>query len=362
MNILLVIIIEIVSIAILSSLLDWIIKQLLPKKPAFIHFVIVLILTVVAAVATVAEFRYQANLPHPGISSPSINTGSPSQPSWVWISNTPRLNLWDIQMLSYDDGWIVGGWCCNPWMSTIKHWDGLTWENIANPGQYQLFTINMLNQNEGWAGGQFGKLLYYKDGLWQKYPSPTDKDIVDISMVSEQEGWAISNSGYPSQDSQILKYLNNEWQIYASGYKNLNGIDMTSRTDGWIVGGNGQLLHFDGQNWKAITSPTNGFIYRVQMLSNNVGWASGWDGLLLSYNNGVWRVVDSPSKTRFYSIDFVSPGEGWIAGDKLFHLKDGVWTEESFPNSSDTISAIDMIDKNNGWGIGLSDALVIQYR
>lgn len=364
MNILLVIMIGIVAVTILSVLLDWLIKQYLPNRPTSIHIIIVIMLIIVATVAIVAELRYQANLRDSGVSSTLSNNANPSQPSWVWISNTPRLNFWDIQILSYDDGWLVGGWCCDPWISIINHWDGLTWENVANPGQYQLFTINMINPNEGWAGGQFGELLYYKDGLWQKYQSPTGKDIVDISMVSDREGWAISNSGYSSEGSQILKFSDGEWTVFASDYKSLHGIDMTSSTNGWIVGGNGQLLHYDGNNWNVFASPTNGYIYRVQMISDEIGWASGWNGLLLSYNDGEWKVFPSPDqshKDRFYSIDFISPTEGWIAGEKIYHLKNGIWAEEAYPDSN-TICAIDMIDSINGWGVGMNDALVIQYR
>ncbi len=264
-------------------------------------------------------------------------------------------------MLSDTDGWAVGGWCCDPWISKILHWNGSAWKSQANPGQYQLFTIDLQDISNGWAGGQFGEILRLQDNQWQKISSPTNFDIIQISMVSNTIGWAIARKASTlSEDSQILKFSNNQWNVYTSEYLGLNGIDMVSKSDGWIVGGNGLILHFDGNNWSPTISPTTGYLYRIQMLSSTTGWAAGWDGILLMYADGIWQEFETEAKTRFYAIDFISADEGWLAGERIYHYKNGLLSQEHNP-STNTIFALDLLSSMQGWGVGFSDAPIIYY-
>ncbi len=121
----------------------------------------------------------------------SVQMLLPCQGTWVEVDSPTSENLWAIDMLSSSEGWAVGGYCCDPWISTILHYNGVAWEVVSSPTWHQLFALDMVSQNEGWAGGQFGGLLHYSGGEWQIADSPTEIDIRDIDMVSEDEGWAV---------------------------------------------------------------------------------------------------------------------------------------------------------------------------
>jgi hypothetical protein len=61
---------------------------------------------------------------------------------------------------------------------------------------------------------------------------------------------------------------------------------MTSSFDGWIVGDNGLILQWNGEQWRLIMSRTSANLNAVSMSSLNKGWAVGEDGTILRYNTG----------------------------------------------------------------------------
>ena len=65
----------------------------------------------------------------------------------------------------------------------------------------------------------------------------------------------------------------------------LNSVSMTSKQNGWAVGQNGSILHWDGNHWSITQSPTTLNLNAVQFLSANDGWAAGDDGTILHWDS-----------------------------------------------------------------------------
>jgi hypothetical protein len=65
----------------------------------------------------------------------------------------------------------------------------------------------------------------------------------------------------------------------AANNANLNSIDMISSTDGWAVGSDGIIIHWDGVSWSNVTSPTGAWLSCVDMVSSTDGWIVGADGV-----------------------------------------------------------------------------------
>jgi len=53
---------------------------------------------------------------------------------------------------------------------------------------------------------------------------------------------------------------------------------MINSTDGWAVGSDGCIIHWDGTNWNKVTSPTTAWLNSVDMISSTDGWIVGADG------------------------------------------------------------------------------------
>ena len=70
-------------------------------------------------------------------------------------------------------------------------------------------------------------------------------------------------------------------------------LDMITSNDGWAVGSDGCILHWDGKNWNNVASPTTVWLSCVDMVSSTDGWIAGADGLYR------WQKVDG------FSIDYL---------------------------------------------------------
>jgi len=54
---------------------------------------------------------------------------------------------------------------------------------------------------------------------------------------------------------------------------------MINSADGWAVGSDGCIIHWDGKSWSNVTSPTVAWFSCVDMVSSTDGWIAGADGM-----------------------------------------------------------------------------------
>jgi hypothetical protein len=88
---------------------------------------------------------------------------------------------------------------------------------------------------------------------------------------------------------------------------------MINSNDGWIVGANGTILHWDGFAWSIVTSPTTCALHSVFMITSNDGWAVGED--IIHWNGSEWSLVTDPLTDGYYfSVFMLSSDEGWAVG------------------------------------------------
>jgi hypothetical protein len=151
-----------------------------------------------------------------------------------------------------------------------------------------------------------------------------------------------------------------EWVTYTSTGTTLRDVYMVTATNGWAVGDNGQLVHFDGSTWTAATSPTSASIRGLKMLSATSGWAVGTGGVILRYNGSSWTLATSPTSQDLYSVDLVSASDGWACGKGgvLLRYNGASWSVATSPTMQD-LNAVDMVASSAVWVAG--DAGVI-YR
>lgn len=118
----------------------------------------------------------------------------------------------DIQMLSPDDGWIVGI-SESDGMGLTLRWNGTSWESIPNPGVDKR--------------------------TW----------LYSVSAVSPDNAWALGLSGGSSYDNSVVYHWNGtEWSEKGVGNMGLTRILMLAEDNGVVIGY--LRLHcWDGQTW-----------------------------------------------------------------------------------------------------------------
>ncbi|MBF0451375.1 MAG: DUF1566 domain-containing protein [Candidatus Magnetomorum sp.] len=98
-------------------------------------------------------------------------------------------------------------------------------------------------------------------------------------------------------------------QVYTGIQSHLFSVWGRSANDVYAVGNSGQIIHFDGTDWRSLESGTQSNLNAIWGNDNQL-YAVGDDGTLLSYENDLWIQIDIPFTTRLTGI--------WGANDTIF--------------------------------------------
>lgn len=155
-----------------------------------------------------------------------------------------------------------------------------------------------------------------------------------------------------------------EWEVVESPTTNsLNAVYFLTEDDGWAVGANGTILHYDGGEWSVVESPTTEYLVDVHFVSPDDGWAISETGIVLHYSSSSWG-IDTNLAGRPEDIFFLTSTSGWIAsagwcrtssgkqGDAIFQYDGSSWHDIS-PGAWN-IYSIHFVSENNGWAAGFS--------
>ncbi len=126
-------------------------------------------------------------------------------------------------------------------------------------------------------------------------------------------------------------------------------LDILSATDGWAVGG--EIMHFDGQSWSAVSNPASGPIFDVDMVNTSDGWAVEVFGGILHYDGSSWQ--SSAAVPHYLNcVAMASSSDGWIGGDGVFlRYEGGQWTvAQEVPGEE--VASITMLSPTSGWAVG----------
>ncbi|GEM_PF-1824886 len=217
--------------------------------------------------------------------------------------------------------------------------------------------------------------------------------IFAISMVSSDEGWAIAqrtvdNTAPDATGANApLTYLllhdhNGIWTAITSPFSaRPEAISMVSSSDGWLVGNDGLIAHYDGHSWSKVQSPTAQPLSSIKMVSATDGWASGVTespndpALILHYNGNSWQLQSNLILPQISYTSDLQPqpdGEVWalaemssdinppvadsgtaapIDASALLYYDGHQWHEQdTVPNVS--FHDLEMISSQEGWMLG----------
>ena len=89
-------------------------------------------------------------------------------------------------MVSDDEGWVTG-------KNVLLRRDKGRW--VATEGSYRrLHSIDMLSQDEGWIVGNFGTILHWNGTIWNPVENPAQERqqrLRSVSFSSPENGWVL---------------------------------------------------------------------------------------------------------------------------------------------------------------------------
>jgi hypothetical protein len=286
-----------------------------------------------------------------------------------------EMHLNSIDMLSSNEGWIVGGTLEG---GITLRWDGVSWSVIENPFENAWLSswfdsVDMLSSNEVWAVGNCGTILRWDGVSWSEVESPVENAWFNsIDILSSNEVWivggmAVEDDNAPRTNGIILRWDGVSWSVIENPFENawfdswFDSVDMLSSNEGWIVGGTseyGIILRWDGVSWSEVESPVeNAWFNSIDILSSNEVWIVGGTfggGTILRWDGLSWSVFETPTPNFPYSVNVISSNEGWAVSQGGTILRwDGVnWSEVESPVENAWFNSIDILSSNEGWIVG----------
>jgi photosystem II stability/assembly factor-like uncharacterized protein len=329
-------------------------------------------------------------------------------PRWIcWGPGVPdpcRNRLNDVEVTpgsGGDDVWTVGD------AGTILHWDGQAWANIPSGTSAHLFGVAMVSNTKGWAVGSDGVILEWNGSDWTVL-SPQSQDwyraiaiipgtaptqawapgdrggvgsflhydgvkwetkigdyfplfggtLYDLSMLDNENGWAVGGKlGWSGMEGQLSQWDGERWQDRGAVNDQLHGVDMINANDGWAVGEEGSIYHWDGDSWTALDTAFEENLWGIDMLAANDGWAVGEEGTLAHWNGSEWT-DHSSYLMRFglRSVALASSNEGWAVGEGgvILHWNGSPWNAVviSTHRKLESVTMSPGSGGNDGWAVG----------
>jgi hypothetical protein len=165
---------------------------------------------------------------------------------------------------------------------------------------------------------------------------------------------------------------------------NFNSAFFNSASDGWVVGTDGVIVHFDGVNYGTVTSPTINNFTSISFgppltgpINQDDGWAVGnasvADGLLAHeptiyhWNGFAWtKGVAIGTTNNLNSVFMLNSGDVWAVGGGnrttatctnavcpvILHFTGGAWNTITPPPGAYILNSIFMVSANEGWAVG----------
>jgi photosystem II stability/assembly factor-like uncharacterized protein len=209
-------------------------------------------------------------------------------------------------------------------------------------------------------------------GTWDLVNSPVSSDLKSVSMVSKSNGWIVGDGGI------ILHWNGNEWSTVDSPTtQHLYAIKMISATNGWAMGNYGTILHWDGSSWSSAASPTSAILLSMDFVSPTEGWAVGYStpctgkrlGTILKWDGSAWStVLDSINDIGYRTVEALSSDNVWVIGFyqqatcpptqyhsqilDIAHWDGQLWNDKIESHCNDWINSLALMPDNTGWAGG----------
>jgi len=191
---------------------------------------------------------------------------------------------------------------CNPscqinitaWYNTVLRTTngGASWTKQTNLGRRGLLKdIYFVDSLEGWAVGWNKTILHTTDGgaSWSSQTSPVDSDFTGVSFTDANNGWISGYGGLSQNSSSSILYTENggdSWTMHSDSITKQTywqGIHTDIDGSVWVIGEGGALIYTedDGATWTPQNSGVTSNLNGLHFLDNKKGWVVGGDGTIL---------------------------------------------------------------------------------
>lgn len=157
------------------------------------------------------------------------------------------------------------------------------------------------SSSDAWVVGDNGTILRWNGSVWGKINSNTISSLRTIAMVNTTDGWIAGGDGNVGtllslNSTGVANWTRISFTPSSANDKintTLNSISFATPYCGWVVGGGGWMLQWNGSIWLGQTGKTPHTLNSVSMPQNvtSAAWAVGDSGTILAWDGSQWAPV-----------------------------------------------------------------------
>lgn len=233
--------------------------------------------------------------------------------------------------------------------------------------QNSLRGVTINKHNVGFAVGTGGKVIKTIDGgtSWQDMNLNINTNFDGVCyatdpVVSETDNYVVGEQG------TVLRTINDgaTWTTETLGtVSNLHGVSFSDNTNGFVVGDNGTIFHYNGTNWTDVSlSGISVNLTSVHTISTTLAYAVGTNGVIVKWNGTTWTPLTTGLSIPLKGVNFYDANVGYAVGANGTVIKtiDGglSWNTVFSGIASDFMNVV-VNGPDTAWVIG-NDGIVYQ--
>jgi len=201
---------------------------------------------------------------------------------------------------------------------------------------------------------------------WSWIKVADNVNLQSVDMVNSTDGWAVGSQG------TIVHWDGIRWNnIDSPTTSSLRAVDVISANEVYaiafavVIPINESVIRWDGASWKNVTTPRS-YLRSVDMISSTYGWAVGYGGYTIRWDGINWIQVESPTNTPLESVSVISETDAWAVGSNkydsgIFHWNGTGWNIVESPEivATRTLWSVDMVSSSDGWAVGDSGIIMM---
>ena len=278
--------------------------------------------------------------------------------------------LWDVQFVTPDTGYAVGGQRFKQDRLLRTFDGGNNWENLPSVFGQSLFGLQFMDSKTGFATGLGGKILSTTDGgsNWRVYQLRHWFPMHAIAVVNDSLLVAVGGQAYGR--GQIVRSTNfgASWYPIDTFPYEFRDVVFTDSKVGYACGFSVIFKTIDGGESWDFTPAEGEFFSAMSFPEPHIGYAVGRTGTILKTRDAgaTWKRLRNGSslmRPRHYYNDvvFLSANVGYIVGDNGMVRKttDGGLTWKNFERmGKEDIYAISLLEEGYGYISGENGQIV----
>ena len=223
--------------------------------------------------------------------------------SWVFQNSGTTKDIFSISMINEEIGWATGQ---NGIILKTTN-GGNTWTIQQSGVVTNLNKVLAVTQNTVFLVGDGGSYLKSTDAgaSWIRQPIGTSNNLFSIQSVDYFNVFIVGSNGTILKSTDLGDTWSNK--SITSFYYDLNEVDFSSASVGFVVGGYGRIFRTSdsGNSWLPSATNVNDELLSVSFPSTTIGYAVGWGGRVLKTVNGGATFIDEreiDNISRDYSL------------------------------------------------------------